>query len=82
MRINKKFGQPIEIIWKDACEVQGWKSFDEALQIPSEAICKTRAFFLGQTKEYISVAHTIGLDISNDVCGILHIPCSWIIKIK
>jgi len=82
MKVNKKFGQPVELEWRDACEVSGWKTLDDALQIPNEVICKTRGYFLGQNKEYISIVHTIGSDECNDVCGIIHIPIAWIIKIK
>jgi len=82
MKINKEFGQPIEVVWCDACEISGWKSVNDALQIPDEVVCKTRGYFLDKTKEYLSIAHTIGLDKSNDVCGIIHIPIKWVKKIK
>lgn len=82
MKINKKFGQPIEVIWCDACEVPGWKSVENASVIPSDVVCKTRGYFLGKTKEYLSIVHTIGLDETQDVCGVIHVPLKWIKKIK
>ncbi len=82
MKIKKKFGDPIYIEWIDAIERTGWKPVDEAIEVIDEVYCKTNAFYLGEDKEYIKVAHTVGKTIENDVLGILLIPKSWIKKIK
>jgi len=82
MKIKKKFGDGIDLVWRDACEVSGWKNLEDALKIPQEVYCKTRAYFLGQDKHYVTVGHTVGENIKNDMCGILHIPKKWIIKVK
>lgn len=79
---KRTFGDKITIVWIDACEVTGWKSFSDAIKIPNEVFCHTVGYFLNQTKDFITVASTIGLSEKNDVTGIFHIPKAWIIKIK
>ncbi len=77
-----EFGDRITIVWIDACEMSGWKSFSDAIKIPDEVFCTTTAYFLNQTKDFITVAHTMGLSKKNDIMGTLHIPRRWIKKIK
>lgn len=79
---KKKFGDRITVTWTDALTVDGWKSVSEAIKIPNEVFCKTTGYFLNQTKDFITIAHTIGLSEKNDVDGILHIPKIWITKIN
>ena len=79
---KKKFGDRVTITWTDACTMDGWKSVSEAIKIPDEVFCKTLGYFLNQTKDFITIAHTIGLSSKNDVTGVLHIPKAWITKIK
>jgi len=82
MKINKKFGDSIDIFWVDACEVGGWLSKDEWMKVPEEVVCHTRGYFVGQNKEFVSVVHTIGAGEDNDVCGLIHIPIGNIKEIK
>lgn len=82
MKVKKKFGDQIYIEWIDAIERTGWKSVEDAIEVVDEVYCKTNAFYLGEDKEYVKVAHTIGKTVENDVLGILLIPKSWIKKIK
>ena len=82
MKIKKKFGDKIYIEWVDAMERIGWKSVEDAIEVVDEVYCRTNAFYLGDDKEYVKVAHTIGKTIKNDVLGILLIPKSWIKKVK
>ena len=46
MKIKKKFKDKIFIEWIDACEVAGWKSFNDAIKIPEEVYCKTNGFIV------------------------------------
>ena len=46
---KRKFGDVVTIIWIDACEVTGWKSFSDAIKIPDEVFCHTTGYFLNQT---------------------------------
>jgi len=80
--IKRKFGDRITIAWIDACEITGWKSFSDAIKVPDEVFCYTTGYFLNQTKDYITIAHTIGLDEKNDITGVIHIPRRWIREIK
>ena len=82
MKIKKKFGDKVDLTWLDACEVSGWKSLDDALKIPDEVYCKTRGYFLGQDKDFVTIAHTIGKGKNNDTTGIMHIPKKWLLGIK
>ena len=79
--IKRKFGDITTITWIDACEVSRWKSFSDAIKIPDEVFCHTTGYFLNQTKDMITIAHTIGLSENNDVLGVMHIPLHWIQKI-
>ncbi len=82
MKIHKKFGDKIYVEWVDAIERIGWKSVDEATVVLDEAYCKTCAFYLGEDKVYVKLAHTIGKSIKNDVTGVILIPKTWIRKVK
>lgn len=82
MKIIKKFGDRIYLEWIDACERPGWKDFDGATTPPEETFCKTNGFFLKQDKDFITIAHTIGHNIQNDMMGVLHIPKAWLKKVR
>ncbi len=82
MKVDKKFGDRISIDWVDACEMPGWKSLSEAIKVPDEIFCRTSGYFLNQTKDFITIAHTIGLSEKNDVTGVFHIPKRWIRGVK
>ena len=82
MKINKSFGQKIYIEWLDACECAGWKTCDSALKIPDDVFCKTNGFFLNKTKDFVTLAHTMGRGRNNDVTGIFHIPLGMIKKVR
>lgn len=82
MRIDKKFGDPIEVQWTDACERTGWRSVEDALKVPDEVFVRTRGFYLGHTKDFITLANSIGRSRSNDVGGVWHIPRAWVTKLK
>ena len=82
IKVDKKCGDPIYVEWIDACEREGWRSLDDALKIPDEVHVKTRGFYLGHTKEFLTTASSIGKSSKNDVGGVWHIPRAWIKKIK
>lgn len=83
MKINKKFGQAITIHWIDACQrISSWMPVSKALQIPDEVYTRTRAFYVGQDKLFLTVACCIGKNKNNDVGGVWHIPKKWIMKVK
>jgi len=82
MQIKKSFGERIYLEWNDAISKEGWKSVEDALKYDDEAFCKTNAFYIGENKEYITVAATIGKTKKNDVGGVWQIPKKWILKIK
>ena len=79
---KRKFGDCVTIHWMDACEMTGWRSFSDAIKIPDEIFCCTTGYFLNQTKDYITIAHTIGLSEKNDITGVMRIPRRWIKGIK
>lgn len=79
---KKTFGDKVSIEWIDAIERFGWKPVEDALEIIDEVYCRTNAFYLGEDKKYIKVAHTIGKSKENDVIGILLIPKKCIGKIR
>ena len=82
-KIRKKWGDRIYLEWRDANNDAGWKTYDEAMKIDKEDyLCKTNAFFIGQSDGFIVIAHTIGAKKDLDVTGILKIPSAWIIKVK
>ena len=80
--MRKKFGSRIYIEWVDAAEKIGWKSVEDAIEVTDEVYCRTNAFYIGEDKTFIKVAHTIGKSIKNDVLGILLIPKKWVRKIR
>lgn len=73
-KINKHWGDRIQVNWIDACEKPGWLSLEEALTVPEEILCFTNGFFLGQNKEYVSIASTIGKTKDSDIGGTILIP--------
>ena len=82
MRIDKKFRDPIAVEWTDACERAGWLSFEDAIKVPDEVNVTTRGFYLGHTKEFLTIAASVGKTKKNDVGGVWHIPRAWIRRIK
>ena len=81
-KIKKKLFQSITVWWIDACDQSGWKSVEDALKTPNEVHVITRAFYLGQDKNFLCIADSIGKSINNDVGGIWHIPLKCIKKTK
>lgn len=80
---KKSFGSKIYIEWADANSDNGWISVANAMELPKgDYFCKTNAFYIGQKDGFIIVAHTLGLDKSCAVNGVIKIPLAWIIKIK
>ena len=82
MKINKKFGDKIYIEWIDAYTNDGWTTFESALEEAPTAFCKTNAFYVGKSKNFIVVSHTQGKSKENSMMGVLSIPNKWIRKIK
>ncbi len=81
-KINKKFGDPIEVSWTDSCAGAEWQSVEDALEIPDAVFVRTRGFYLGHTKEFLTLASSIGKSRSNNVSGVWHIPRAGITKLK
>lgn len=79
---KKTFGMKIYIEWIDAYTVDGWTTYDGAIAESSNAFCRTNAFFVGQTKDFITVCHTQGYNKDNSLMGILKIPKKGIRKIR
>ena len=77
---KKKFGDRIYLEWVDACERIGWKSLSDAVNVDDEVFCRTNAFYLGENKDFVIVAHTIGKTEKNEVTGVIQIPKKWITK--
>lgn len=82
IRINKKYGDLIKVSWIDACERSGWRTVEEALKIPDEIYVQTVGYYLGHTKEFLTLATSIGKSRENDVGGVWHIPRTWIQRIR
>ena len=82
MKINKKFGDKIYIEWLDALEEAGWKFFKEVCAIPDEVYCYTSAWLISQSSSFVTVSHTKGKTVKNDIMGKLLIPKKMIRKIK
>ena len=82
-KIRKKWGDKIYLEWRDANGVSSWVSYDDAMKIDEDdCLCKTNAFFVGQSGGFVIVAHTIGSNKDVDVTGVERIPLAWIIKVK
>lgn len=79
---TKKYGDPIEIEWDDAWSNHDWHVYDSAMVVPDEVFSKTRAWFVGETKHFIHVVHTIGRTKENEMTGLLLIPKGTIKKVK
>jgi hypothetical protein len=82
MKVNKKFGDKIYVEWIDAYNTSGWESYKDACQVSEEVHCRTNAFFVHETKDFLIVAGTVGKSIKNDIMGKLLIPKFWIRKVK
>ncbi len=81
-RIKKKWGQRIYLEWIDACMRVGWKTLEDAMDAGDDTYCQTNAFYIGESRGFVVVAHTIGKSSNSDMTGILHIPKKWITKWK
>lgn len=82
VKINKQFRDPITVEWIDACEQTGWKSFEDAIRVPDEVYVTTRGFYLKHTKDFLTMAASVGKGKDNEVGGVWHIPRAWIQKIR
>lgn len=83
MRIPKKsFGDRVYIEWLDAYTTDGWTTLEKAMEESSNAFCRTIGFYVGQTKEFITVSHTQGKTKKNSLMGVVSIPRRWIKKIR
>ena len=82
MRIKKKYGERIYIKWVDTYTQDGWKSFDEMREISESLYCRTNAWFVSQTKDFIVVCHTIGKTKEEEMMGKLVLPkrCIKVVK--
>jgi len=82
-KIQKKWGDTIYLEWRDANGESGWVDYKEAMTVTdNQNLCKTNAFFIGQTSGFVIIAHTVGLNKDEDVLGVERIPDAWIIKWK
>lgn len=79
---KKSFGDRIYIEWLDAYTVDGWTTFDKAMEQSRNCFCRTNALYVGETKDFITVSHTQGKNKDNSLMGILSIPKKWIRKIR
>jgi len=82
MKIDKNFGNKIYIEWIDAYSTDGWTSYTDVFKESLNAFCKTNAFYVGETENFIIVSHTQGSTKDNSLMGVLHIPKKWVRKIK
>lgn len=82
MRINKKFGDKIQVDWIDAYTNDDWKSVDSSLKLEDERFCYTNAFYVGQKDGFLIVCHTKGKTKNNDIMGKLYVPLKWILRVK
>lgn len=82
MKIDKKFGDKIYVEWLDAYSVDGWTTYEKAMEESVNAFCKTNAFYVGESKNFIIVTHTRGKTKDNSLMGALSIPKKWIGKVK
>ena len=82
MKINKKFGDKIQVDWLDAHTNDEWKSVESSLKLDDERFCYTNAFYVGKKDGFLIVCHTRGKTKDNDIMGRLYIPLKWILRVK
>lgn len=82
MKIKKSFGDKIYINWIDAYTDDGWTTYEKAIEESTNAFCKTNAFYVGQSKNFIVVSHTQGQSKENSLMGVLSIPKEFIKAVK
>ena len=83
MKIDKKFGHPIEIEWIDACGADDvWQSVDDASTVPDDVYTFTRGWYVSHDKEFIVVCRDKGKTKDYDIGGVLCIPIGSIKEIK
>ena len=82
MKVKKKFGAKIYIEWLDAYTEDGWKSYYNMSSISDSPYCRTNAWFVKETKDFIIVCHTIGKTQKEEMMGKLVIPKRWIKVIR
>lgn len=79
----KKYGDPIDIDWTDSLsDGDAWHIFNSAMKVSDEVICKTRAFFVGETAEHVHIVHTLGKTKENEMTGLLLIHKGTITKVE
>uniref|UniRef100_A0A6H2A4Z2 Uncharacterized protein n=1 Tax=viral metagenome TaxID=1070528 RepID=A0A6H2A4Z2_9ZZZZ len=81
MKINKKFGDKIQIEWIDAYTEDKWVSLDEATKESPTSFCRTNAFYVSRNKNFVVVAHTLGNTKDDNIMGVLSIPKGWIKRV-
>jgi len=80
-KIRKKWGDKIYVEWRDANSESGWVTYDDAMKITKDDyLCKTNAFYIGESGGFLIVAHTITTKQEFDITGVQRIPLTWIIK--
>lgn len=81
MKINKKPGDPIHVVWIDACSKSGWILPKEVSEDGTEN-CFTRGWLVKETANNIFVTATKGRTTEEYVLGYVQIPKAWIKKVR
>jgi len=82
MKLKKKFGQGVEIKWTDSYEYYGWGMAASFMSDTKTCMCVTKACYIGEDKNFIYVAHTVGKDAEEHVLGRLGVPRKAINSIR
>ncbi len=82
MKISRKFGASIEVIWLDAYTDDKWGTVLDAKNLDDERFCYSKGWYIGREDGYLIMCHTKGKTVSHNVMGKLYIPLKWIVKVK
>ncbi len=70
----------VEVVWIDACMSSGWEGLEELV---APRLAKTRGWLVGEEKDHIVIAHTVGVeDEDKDVGGTIAILRANIKKMR
>ena len=72
-----KFGDPVEVIWEDACGSSSWRApYDEGVIVTNVGL------FVKQTRKGLCIATGLDKDDKEWVLGPSYIPAAMVRKIR
>ena len=75
----------IEVIWKDANTIDGWKSKDEYLRDVAPSRCATSGYYLKHDKDSITIYMTTAKEspiYEKQISTAWTVPLEWVVSVR